>query len=180
MAGRHDLLLWFFDFHQIGDELPDLAALHLESVAKHRVQDSTIPFLGAHAPLGEDNIGLFRHASYDDGRAAGECLVFNLFVEGLLPANMEHSRNEPFDIVGEAGKNHRMVGTAKSLHIPLNGLLVFGHIALSVGGLVRSAKLEIVASRLRETNRSRLVSIVDAPRLLPLSFVNAQFITIGI
>ncbi len=95
----------------------NLSTLHLKRIAKHQIQDPPIPSLSTHGALGENNVGLLDHTSDDNDRTPNEGFVLDLFVKGFPSANMKYSRNKPFDISGETGKHHRMVGPAESFHI---------------------------------------------------------------
>ena len=49
--------------------------------------------------------------------AAVPARVLDLSIEGRLPLRMEHARNHPFDIVGQAGQDRGAIGLPESLHV---------------------------------------------------------------
>ena len=95
------------------------------SNASHQPHPKLRPLCGERARFLPRTATLFSSVSRVRGRRiSGKCLVLDLFVEGLLPPDMEHSRNNPFHVVGETSEHHDMIGPAKSLRIPIYSPLV--------------------------------------------------------
>src|SRR5687767_14584466 len=74
-----------------------------------------------HEPL------LFDHPRDGDLGTAHEGRVLDFLVEGFLADQAESAGDLPFDVVGEAGKDLRMVAAPEAFHVLLDRALVGGH-----------------------------------------------------
>ena len=108
--------------------MPDLRVVHDEHIAEDGVQHAAVPSGGPHRAFSDDDVVLFDHATDMYCGAANERVVFNLFVEGALSFDMKCAGYQPFDVVGQARQNFRVIGSREGIHVLLNGLFIWGHV----------------------------------------------------
>lgn len=75
------------------------------------------------SPRDHDDIAVFEDLVLGEHRAAGECLVLDLAVEGLLAFEVPEPGEIPDDIVGQAGEDLLVIAAPEPVHVSLDHIL---------------------------------------------------------
>jgi hypothetical protein len=117
--------------NQITNQAPDSGVFHFEHIAEYCVQKATC-FPGyPNGAFADHDVILFRHAGKLYGRVADEGIILDLLVEGVLPEHMKCSWDNPFDVVGQAGKDLSVIALVEAVDVLPHSLLVQAHGLLS-------------------------------------------------
>ncbi len=69
-------------------------------------------------PLADGHVGLLDEAVDGERGAAGELLVLDLLIEGLLAPEVPEPGEVPDDVVGETGEDVGVVAAAEAVEVP--------------------------------------------------------------
>ena len=134
-AGHHDrygavqfeITALRLHFHQVGREVPDLRVVHDEHIAEDHVQRAAIPSGGRTVPSATTtSCSSIMRLTCIAGLPTNASFSISLS-KRALSFYVKRTGYQPFDVVGQARQNFRMIGSREGIHVLPDGLFIWTH-----------------------------------------------------